>query len=101
MFELHGFGDQLLLGVGMTLKVAAGGLLLGLVLGLLGAAAKLSRARPLYWLGATYTTLMRGLPELLVVLVLVGIAADRYGEWGLLHALARIERADADVFPVL
>ena len=35
MFDLHGFGDQLLLGLGMTLKVAAGGLVLGLVLGLI------------------------------------------------------------------
>ncbi len=82
MFELHGFGDQLLLGLGMTLKVAAGGLLLGLVLGLLGAAAKLSQSRPLYWLGATYTTLMRGLPELLVVLIIY------FGTAGLLTHLA-------------
>ena len=70
MFELHGFGDQLLLGLGMTLKVAVGGLLLGLLLGLLGATAKLSRSAPLRWLGATYTTIMRGLPELLVVLII-------------------------------
>jgi polar amino acid transport system permease protein len=82
VLELHGFGDQLLLGVGMTLKVAAGGLLLGLVLGLLGAAAKLSRSRPLYWLGATYTTLMRGLPELLVVLIIY------FGTAGLLTRIA-------------
>ena len=70
MFDLHGFGGQLLLGLDMTLRVAAGGLALGLVLGLLGAAAKLSRSKPQYWLGATYTTLMRGLPELLVVLII-------------------------------
>ena len=36
-----------------------------------------------------------------VASILVGIAADRHGEWGLLHALARVERADPDVFPIL
>ena len=36
-----------------------------------------------------------------VTSILVGIAADRHGDWGLLHALARAERAAPDVFPVL
>jgi len=70
MLDLHGFGDQLLLGIAVTLKIAAGGLLLGLLLGLLGAAAKSSRSRIAYGLAATYTTVVRGLPELLVVLVI-------------------------------
>ena len=32
MFDLQGFGDHLLAGTVMTLKVAAGGLVLGLLL---------------------------------------------------------------------
>jgi len=35
-----------------------------------------------------------------VVSILVGIARDRHGDWGLLHALARAERASGDEFPV-
>ena len=54
----------------MTLKVAMGGLLLGLLLGIAGALLKLSRRRALYAIGATYTTVIRGLPELLVVLII-------------------------------
>jgi len=70
MFDLQGFGDQLLLGVWMTLKVAAGGLVMGLILGLIGAGLKLSRSRIAYGIGATYTTVIRGIPELLVVLII-------------------------------
>ncbi|HHH40164.1 MAG TPA: ABC transporter permease [Sedimenticola sp.] len=70
MFDLQGFGDQLLLGLGMTLQVALGGLLLGLTLGIAGALLKLSRSRIAYAVAATYTTVIRGIPELLVVLVI-------------------------------
>ncbi|MCD8513995.1 MAG: ABC transporter permease subunit [Nitrincola sp.] len=42
----------------------------GLILGLLGAAAKLSPIRALRWIATTYTTLIRGIPELLLVLII-------------------------------
>lgn len=82
MFDLQGFGDQLLLGVIVTLKVALGGLILGLVLGLFGASLKMSRSRIAYGIGATYTTIIRGLPELLVVLIIY------FGSAGALTKLA-------------
>ena len=82
MFDLQGFGDQLLLGTLITLKVAAGGLLVGLLLGLIGASLKLSRSRVAYAIGATYTTVIRGLPELLVVLIIY------FGSAGLLTRVA-------------
>lgn len=68
MIDLHGFGAQLLAGTFVTLQLTAASLVLGLVLGLLGATAKLSPTTPLRWLGEGYTTLVRGLPEFLVVL---------------------------------
>ncbi|CCQ75397.1 putative ABC-type basic amino acid transporter inner membrane subunit [Magnetospira sp. QH-2] len=52
----------------MTLQLAMASLVLGLILGLLGAAAKLSPFALLRQLGNGYSTLMRGLPEFLVVL---------------------------------
>lgn len=68
MIDLHGFGAQLFAGTVVTLQLTLAALILGLVLGLLGATAKLSQTTPLRWLGDGYTTLVRGLPEFLVVL---------------------------------
>lgn len=68
MIDLHGFGAQLLAGTLVTLELALSALVLGLVLGILGALAKLSPVAPLRWLGNAYSTLVRGLPEFLVVL---------------------------------
>lgn len=69
MPNLHGFGDQLLFGTLMTLRLAFAAVAVGLLLGLAGAAAKGSAAKPLRWLAGGYTTIVRGVPELLVVLL--------------------------------
>ncbi|SBS25960.1 Histidine transport system permease protein HisQ [Marinomonas spartinae] len=70
MIDLHGFGDQLLQGALITVELAMASLGVGLVLGLLGAAAKLSSIAPLRWLATIYTTIVRGIPELLTVLII-------------------------------
>jgi His/Glu/Gln/Arg/opine family amino acid ABC transporter permease subunit len=69
-FDLHGFGSALVAGTLMTILLALSALALGLVLGLLGALAKTSAYKPLVWLGETYSTLVRGIPELLWVLLI-------------------------------
>ncbi|WP_108260309.1 ABC transporter permease [Mangrovicoccus ximenensis] len=60
----------LLLGLATTLKLAVSTAVLGLILGLLLALAKLSRhgwlSRPAYWV----TNFLRGIPEFLVLLVI-------------------------------
>jgi len=68
--ELYGFGPALVAGAWMTIKLALSALSVGLVLGLLGALAKTSPLKPLQWLGGTYSTLVRGVPELLWVLLI-------------------------------
>ncbi len=68
--DLHGFGHLLLAGTWITIKLAFTSLFFGLILGLLGAAAKLSPIRALRWIATTYTTLIRGIPELLLVLII-------------------------------
>lgn len=68
--DLYGFGPALAAGTLMTIKLALCALSLGLVLGLLGALAKTSPKKPLQWLGGTYSTLVRGVPELLWVLLI-------------------------------
>ncbi|MGV8841875.1 MAG: ABC transporter permease [Pseudomonas sp.] len=68
--DLYGFGPALAAGTLMTVKLALCALSLGLVLGLLGALAKTSAHKPLQWLGGTFSTLVRGIPELLWVLLI-------------------------------
>lgn len=69
-FDLYGFGPALAAGTLMTVKLALCALTLGLVLGLLGALAKTSPNKLLQRLGGTYSTLVRGIPELLWVLLI-------------------------------
>ncbi|QLC72471.1 ABC transporter permease [Pseudomonas sp. LPB0260] len=80
--DLYGFGPALLAGALMTIKLALASLSLGLVLGLLGALAKTSPYKPLQWLGGTYSTLVRGVPELLWVLLIY------FGTVSLMRSLA-------------
>lgn len=70
MIDLYGFGPALLAGTWMTFRLALAALAVGLVLGLLGALAKTSANPMLRWLGGAYSTLVRGVPELLWVLLI-------------------------------
>ena len=65
-----GWGDEMLRGALMTLAVSLSSMALGLALGALGAAAKLSDLAPARWLAEGYTTVVRGVPELLVIYLL-------------------------------
>ncbi|MBV1790157.1 ABC transporter permease [Marinobacterium sp. D7] len=68
--DLLGFGDLLLSGTWVTIKLALTSLFFGLIFGLIGASAKLSG----FWFARTlatlYTTFVRGIPELLLVLTI-------------------------------
>jgi octopine/nopaline transport system permease protein len=66
-FGPAGWGDALLLAALMTLAVSVSAFFAGLVFGTLGAAAKIGGGSLLGWLAAGYTTLMRGVPDLLVI----------------------------------
>ncbi len=66
-FGSTGWGALLLVAAGVTLAVTAAALLIGAVLGAIVAAAKLSGNRPLVFLGSVYTTVFRGVPELLII----------------------------------
>lgn len=68
MFELQGYGAVLVKGTWITVKLGLVSLVFGLILGLIGAAAKSSDFAILRWLANAYTTLVRGIPELLFVL---------------------------------
>jgi octopine/nopaline transport system permease protein len=65
-----GWGDEMLRAAAMTLAVSLSSMLLGLVFGTLAAAAKLSAIPPARWLAEGYTTVVRGVPELLIIYLL-------------------------------
>lgn len=58
----------MLQGAGVSLALALGALIIGVILGILGAAGKLSRIKPLRWLANGYVELFRGTPMLLQIL---------------------------------
>ena len=66
---LHGFLPSLLEGSAVTLAVALSSLAIAALLGLLGALAKLSRSRVARSIAGTYTTLIRGVPDLVLMLL--------------------------------
>jgi arginine/ornithine transport system permease protein len=83
---LHGFLPTLLEGTGMTLAVAVCSLAIAIVLGLFGAAAKLSKLPWLRGVAMTYTTVIRGVPDLVLMLLvfyggqlLVNMIAMKFG----------------------
>lgn len=70
--EVMSFGDQgwatdMLLAALMTCAISVCGFLCGSVIGCLGCWAKLSRSYLLRWLADVYTTVLRGVPDLLVI----------------------------------
>jgi len=68
--DLHGFGPALIAGTWMTIQLDLASLALVLVLGLLGALAKTSPYVTVRWIGGTYSTIVRGVPELIWVLLI-------------------------------
>ncbi|MCP1489819.1 histidine transport system permease protein [Pseudomonas fluorescens] len=69
-FSLKGFGPLLLSGTWMTVKLSVLSLLLSALLGLIGASSKLSRSSALRIPAQLYTTLIRGVPDLVLMLLI-------------------------------
>ena len=91
MDALIEYSPSLLAGAWVTLKVAILSLILAVCTGLLGAACKLSRLAPLRWWTALYTTVVRGVPDLVMMLlvfyggqVLINQVSD-YLEWEMIE----------------
>ncbi len=65
-----GWGDEMAFGALMTLAISVTSFLLGLVIGVGGASLKLSRNAVNRTIGDAYTTVVRGIPELLILYLL-------------------------------
>jgi len=69
VIDLHGYGGLLLDGFKLTVLVGVASMALAIALGLIGATAKLTPSATIRWLAATYTTVVRGVPELVMILL--------------------------------
>lgn len=69
MFSLHGYGPSIFEGTILTLEVSLVSLFIAMVLGMGGALSKLSRSAVLRGLATLYTTVIRGIPDLVLMLL--------------------------------
>lgn len=83
-FGPTGWGDEILSGAWLTIRLALATLPVGLALGFLVALAKRSRSMVLRGLGEAFSTVFRGLPELLTIFIIY------FGGQFLLQAIVRL-----------
>jgi polar amino acid transport system permease protein len=91
-FGPEGWGDEILAGLSVTVRLALTTLPVGLLIGFLIATLSLSRNRAARALGFGYTTLMRGLPEILTLFIVyngLGLLLNRLA--AIFHPEARID----------
>jgi His/Glu/Gln/Arg/opine family amino acid ABC transporter permease subunit len=90
-FGQGGWGKQLLGGAVLTVEIAAASYGVGMVLGLLGAWAKLSESRAVTAAATLYTSLVRGIPEILVIFLIY------YGGTSAIRTVAGLVAPDVQV----
>lgn len=84
MIDLKGYGPRLAEGAVVTVELALLSLLLALFLGLLSASAKLSGNRLARGFASTYTTVVRGVPDLVMMMLLYyggQVLVNRISDW--------------------
>ena len=75
-FGDRGWSDSLLWGAGLSLSLSVTAYLLGLVLGLMGAAAKISGNRIARAIANFYTSVIRSVPEILIIFLVYYTATN-------------------------
>ncbi len=70
METVAAYMPSILQGTSITIAISLGSVILAVLVGLLGAWAKLSKSRLAQNIGALYTTLIRGVPDLVLMLLL-------------------------------
>ncbi len=69
MFSLQGYGPSILEGTVLTLEVSLAALFIAMILGIIGALSKLSHSPILRIIAQVYTTVIRGIPDLVLMLL--------------------------------
>ncbi len=67
---LYGYTDVIVKGALVTIELALSSVVLAVLLGLIGAGAKLSKSRVLNTVFGLYTTIIRGIPDLVLMLLI-------------------------------
>lgn len=67
---LQGYFPSIVEGLVLTLELSAASLVVSVVLGLIGAAFKMAPSKPLVWLAELYSTVVRGVPDLVWMFLL-------------------------------
>lgn len=70
MFNLHGYGLNILQGTVLTIELCLASLVIALFLGIVCALAKLSNHKVLKTAARIYTTIIRGIPDLVLMLLI-------------------------------
>lgn len=70
MLDLQGYEASIAKGALVTIEVALLSLLLAVVLGMLGALAKMAPYRWARWIATLYTTIIRGIPDLVLMMLI-------------------------------
>ena len=83
MIDLHGYGWQMMLGLGMTIQAALASIALAVLIGLIAAAGKLSPIRPRRIVAEIYTVTIRGIPDYILLILVF------FGTSNVLQAIAR------------
>jgi His/Glu/Gln/Arg/opine family amino acid ABC transporter permease subunit len=97
------YSPYLLKGLGLTVALSLGSILLAVALGLLAAAARLSGRRWLQRLAGVYTTVVRGIPDLVVMLLLYfggQVLLNRIGELSGLWSYVVLNQFTAGVLAI-
>jgi len=69
LIDLKGYGWLLLQGAQLTILVGLASMVIAILLGLAGSWGKLARSRIAQMIAGTYTTVIRGIPELVLILL--------------------------------
>lgn len=69
MLDLHGYGPAILDGTILSLEVSIVSLFVAMLLGIVGALSKLSDIKILRFVAQAYTTVIRGIPDLVLMLL--------------------------------
>jgi His/Glu/Gln/Arg/opine family amino acid ABC transporter permease subunit len=69
VLDLQGYGWLLFQGAKLTLFIAISAMVIAIVLGLIAALCKVSKSKIMHFLAETYTTIIRGVPELVLILL--------------------------------
>lgn len=91
LLSLSGWGGNLLRGLANSMKIAFGAFGLGLVIGLFGACGKLYGGKVTRDLLAVYTTVIRAVPELVLILILYYVGSDLINQLSAAFGGGRVE----------